>query len=96
MGDFFHFCNMYKSVFLVSAIVVLSACGQKKDEKFCECLSISEELNTLSQQMLEGDLNESAKREELKSLQAKKNKACDAYKEISAEESSQLRAACED
>lgn len=92
--DFFHFCTM--RILLFTGILILSSCSSEKDELFCRCLESSEALNVKTNEVLEASTISKNQEEELKKLRAQKTKDCANYTEISAEESSKLRSACEE
>jgi hypothetical protein len=87
---------MIKISFTIFSIAVLMSCSSKKDEQFCSCLSASEDLNKASKQLLRSTRVEDSKVQELGELREKKEKACASYTKITAEESRELRSACED
>jgi hypothetical protein len=82
---------MFKVLVFVSCFVFISC--SSKDEKFCDCLKQSETLNTFSNKILNGTINETEKAK-LKDLQAKKLKACEAYKTMKGDEMIRLKKAC--
>jgi hypothetical protein len=84
---------MLKSLFILSVLlVVLSSCGGK-DEKFCQCLEVSETLNTLSNDALTQEVTpKSAK--QMKQMKAKKKELCADYEMMGGPEMLKLKAAC--
>lgn len=84
---------MLKSLFILGvSLVVLSSCGGK-DEKFCQCLEVSENLNTLSNDALTQEVTpKSAKK--MKAMKAKKKELCADYEVMAGPEMLKLKAAC--
>lgn len=84
---------MLQSLFILGfSLVVLSSCGGK-DEKFCQCLEVSENLNTLSNDALTQEVTpKSAKK--MKAMKAKKMELCADYEVMGGPEMLKLKAAC--
>jgi hypothetical protein len=83
---------MLKVSFIILILSTTIACSSK-DENFCNCLKQSEELNTFSKKILSGTIHEK-ERAQLKSLQEKKLKACEAYKTMKGDEMMRLQKNC--
>lgn len=84
---------MLKSLFiLVVSLVVLSSCGGK-DEKFCKCLEVSENLNTLSNDALTQEVTPKSA-EKMKAMKTKKKELCADYEVMGGPEMLKLKAAC--
>jgi len=74
------------------SLVLLSSCGGR-DEKFCKCLEVSENLNTLSNDALTQEVTpKSAK--QMKQMKAKKKELCADYEVMGGPEMLKLKAAC--
>ncbi len=82
-----------KKVMLVSFIFTLIGCSQK-DEKFCECLKIGEELNAFSNEILNKGANDTSS-EKLKALKKNKENACQAYQKMDGEKMIELKSQCD-
>ncbi|TNE98096.1 MAG: hypothetical protein EP322_05470 [Bacteroidetes bacterium] len=87
---------MRRMLSLVAIGALVLSCSTKKDEKFCSCLEASKKLNDHTEKMLQKSSYSDEDRAALTNLQVEKDKSCEDYKEISAEESSELRTACEE
>ena len=92
--DFFHFCTM--RLFIYISFLTLFSCSSQRDEQFCRCLESSEALNAKTKEVLDAPGINKDQESELKKLREQKTKDCANYTEISAEESSKLRDACEE
>lgn len=80
---------------IVSAIfmvLVLTSCGGK-DEKFCQCLEVSEALNSLSSDALTQDVTDKSAKE-MKAMKAKKKELCADYEVMGGPEMLKLKEAC--
>ncbi len=77
---------------LPSLIFCLVACSQK-DQKMCDCLDASEELNKFSSKMLTKEANEKDVAE-MKKLRASKTKKCFEYQIMSGKEMLKRKAEC--
>jgi hypothetical protein len=81
-----------KNIIFIIGTIVLSACSAR-DEQFCECLEIGNQLNEISEGLLtEGTTGQSA--QELKELKAKKVSVCQDYLTMDGVELIQKKAAC--
>jgi hypothetical protein len=87
---------MNKIFFGVLCAALMFSCSSKRDDQFCNCLDASEKLNKASKAMLNNSQMDLDKVTELNDLRTKKEKACAAYTKLTAEESKELREACED
>ncbi len=85
---------MKKSIVLVS--LILAACSSGKDERFCECLTVSEELNTEASKYEAVALDQITDQDvtTLKSLMHEKDSICEPYELLGGEELKKLREAC--
>lgn len=87
---------MKKSIALASLVLV--ACSSNKDERFCECLKVSADLNAEASKYSSGDfaLDETTDEDvtKLKSLNAQKDSICEPYELLSGEELQKKREAC--
>lgn len=85
------------SILLVPALLIfLGACsgeGDSKDEQFCRCMEVGDELNKFSSELLERQPTaEDAKK--MKELREKSKKECSRYYEMSGEEMRKRKSAC--
>lgn len=83
-----------KLLFLITSILVLSACNSK-DEQFCKCLKAGEELNDFSSKLFNGEMT-SKKAQKLKGLKDAKKKECVDYQLMSGKEMLEKKATCKD
>ena len=83
---------MNKYVF--GMVFFLAACAAK-DDQFCECLSVGEELNNETQQFFE-KIPSKEDQERIKVLKEKKNSACADYQEMGGDEMRKLKQVCEE
>jgi len=67
---------MKKILFIICFPIVLFSCNQK-DEKFCECLSVSEDFNTINQKILNGQTNQKTLEKALLLKKEKQQKCAD-------------------
>lgn len=79
-------------VYLVIGIFLLFSCEQK-DEKFCNCLSVGEELNDFSAELLLRDATLSDKKK-MDKLKAAKKKACISFETMSGTEMLKKKEMC--
>jgi hypothetical protein len=75
---------MKKNVFTLLLFAGLSACSST-DQQFCECLAVGDELNNYSAELLKGEVTKE-QAEELKTIKARKKKACAAYENMGGPE----------
>jgi hypothetical protein len=80
-------------IYLVCFAGFLSACNQR-DEAFCTCLTVGEELNEFSSDLLLKDNITSEDNQKMQALKEKKEKACKAYETMSGEEMLKKKATC--
>ena len=81
-----------KKIALFAGFFLLFSCSQR-DNQFCECLEIGNQLNEFSSIILEeGATTETAKK--LKELKSTKQKACEGYLTMDGPEMIQKKAAC--
>ena len=80
---------------LIIISLLLSACSSNKDEQFCRCMEVSEELNIASNEVLKGEKSGMTK-EERNALKTKKDKACANYKTTPGDQLLELKKACEE
>lgn len=83
-------------IVIVTGLLFLVSCSSNRDEQFCSCLESSEALNSKTKELLDAPGINKDQESELKKLREQKTKDCANYTEISAEESSKLRSACEE
>ena len=55
-----------KFIIIITSIILLSACNSK-DEQFCKCLKVGEELNDFSPKLFQGEMT-TEKADKLKGL----------------------------
>jgi hypothetical protein len=83
---------MMKKTVILTGLVLLFSCSQR-DEQFCECLEIGNQLNEFSSTILtDGASLESA--EKLNEIKAKKQKACEGFLTMDGPEMIRKKAAC--
>lgn len=87
---------MRKSIVLASLILV--ACSSNKDERFCECLKVSEDLNSEAAKYSSPDFSLDKTTDEdvvkLKTLTAQKDSICEPYELLGGEELRKKKEAC--
>lgn len=85
---------MKKSIVL--AALLLAACSSGKDERFCECLTFSDELNSEAVKYGSVSLDEITDQDvaALKSLMREKDSICEPYEILGGEELLKKKAAC--
>lgn len=81
---------------IVFAGLILVACSSDRDERFCDCLTTSEKLNSEAAKYGAVDLNNITDEDvaSLKSLMHKKDSICEPYEILGGEELKKLREAC--
>lgn len=84
-----------KKLILIASLALV-ACSSKRDDQFCECLSISDELNNVVADVTSRALNELKDEDaaKLKDLTAKKDQKCADYEVLGGEELLKLKEAC--
>ena len=88
---FLYLHNMYK--YALAFLIFCAACSSK-DEQFCECLSIGDELNKETSQFFEkAPSAEDQKR--IGELKKRKTEACKNYTEMGGDEMRKRKEACE-
>lgn len=81
-----------KKTFVLAGLALLFSCSQR-DEQFCECLEIGNQLNEFSSTILsDGPSVESAQK--LNEIKSKKQKACEGYLTMDGPEMIRKKAAC--
>ncbi|MBC9813487.1 hypothetical protein H9Y05_13500 [Crocinitomicaceae bacterium CZZ-1] len=85
-----------KQLILPALVVLLAACSSDKDEQFCDCLSVSEELNEEAAKYGSIALDKITDEDvaNLKQLTAKKDSICAPYELLGGEELKKKREAC--
>jgi hypothetical protein len=83
---------MKKYVLTLLLFTGLSACSST-DQQFCDCLSVGDELNNYSAELLKGEVTKE-QAEELKIIKARKKKACAAYENMSGPEMLKRKSQC--
>jgi len=83
-----------KLLFLITSILVFSACNSK-DEQFCKCLKAGEELNDFSSKLFNSEMT-TEKAQKLKGLKDAKKKECIDYQMMSGKEMLEKKASCKD
>lgn len=87
---------MRKSIVLAS--LILAACSSDRDERFCECLKVSEELNSEAAKYSSPDFSLDKTTDEdvviLQSLTSKKDSICEPYELLGKEELLKKKEAC--
>ncbi len=85
-----------KQLILPAVVVLLAACSSDKDEQFCECLSVSEQLNEEASKYgfiaLDKITDEDVAK--LKQLTSEKDSICAPYELLGGEELKKKREAC--
>ena len=80
-------------IFILLVAISLTACGGR-DDKMCDCLDISEKLNVLTSEALQGEINQGQK-EVLLKVRAEKDEKCKDFEIMSGEKMLKLKATCE-
>lgn len=85
-----------KQFILPVIVVLLTACSSDRDEQFCECLSVSEKLNTEASKYGSIALDKITDEDvaKLKQLTAEKDSICAPYELLGGEELKKKREAC--
>lgn len=85
-----------KNVILPFVLLVLVSCSSNRDERFCDCLSISDELNTEAAKYSSKSVRDvsSEEIEALKILSKQKDSVCSPYDSMSGEEMLKKKKAC--
>lgn len=82
---------------VIAVTLVLAACSSDKDERFCECLTISDELNSEASKYGTIALDKITDEDvaTLKRLTAQKDSICLPYEILGGEELKKKREACQ-
>lgn len=81
--------------YLFPLVLFLSVACSSKDQKMCDCLKVSEELNQLSSDVIDnGATNDKAK--EIKKLYDKKDSLCVDFQSMSGPEMLKKKQACQE
>jgi hypothetical protein len=80
-------------IYLVCIAGLLTACNQR-DEAFCTCLTVGEELNEFSSDLLLKENITLEDNQKMQSLKEKKGKACKAYETMSGDEMLKKKSSC--
>ncbi len=81
-------------IFILSvALFSLSACSGR-DDKMCACLEISDQLNNLTFEALQGEITEGQKETILK-VRAEKAEKCKDFETMSGEKMLKMKSTCE-
>lgn len=75
------------------AILSFTACSGR-DDKMCDCLEVSEKLNTHTAEALQGEINQDQK-EVIFKLRAEKAEKCKDFETMSGEKMLKMKATCE-
>lgn len=86
MRTFFFF-----SILLITAV----SCTNHKDEQFCKCLEVSDELNAYSAKLYDKVITPKIQKEMLE-LKTKKKTACKKYQKMAGKKMMELKAECSD
>lgn len=81
-----------KKYFGFLLIVLATACSER-DEKFCKCLEVGNELNAFSAKLLSNGASETTAKK-LKEIKSRKQKACEDYITMDGPEMIKKKAAC--
>lgn len=77
---------------VLSLLIIFTSCSSK-DEQFCECLEIADELNKTNQKAFSENRTQ-ADLDEIKSLQKTQTETCQKYFEMSGEEMLKMKEDC--
>jgi hypothetical protein len=78
-------------LFLSSSLIV--ACSSK-DEKFCQCMEVSEKFNVVANKIIQKGADKTLETE-FKKLKVKKEKACEKFLTMGGKEMLEKKAACQ-
>ena len=80
--------------FFLSILVITSvSCTNHKEEQFCKCLQISDELNTYSGKLYDKVITAKIQKE-MRELKEKKKVACKKYQKMACKKMMELKAEC--
>lgn len=81
-----------QKIILITGLLVLTAC-KPKDEKFCQCMQVSKQLNEATQDGISNGADK-AKADNIKALREEKNQVCADYEMMGGPELLEKKAAC--
>ena len=81
-----------KLLFLITSILVLSACNSK-DEQFCKCLKAGDELNAFSSKLFNKEITPKMQKE-MQKLRSDKASACKNYQTMGGKKMLELKEEC--
>jgi len=81
-----------QKIILIAGLVVLTAC-KPKDEKFCQCMQVSKQLNEATQDGISNGADKEMV-DKIKSLREEKSRICADYEMMGGPELLEKKAAC--
>lgn len=80
----------------ILGLMILVSCNSNRDDRFCECLSVSKELNTVAEAIGGKALDKLTDSDamNLKEMTSKKDSICAPYENLSGEELKKKQGAC--
>lgn len=80
-------------IFIILVALSLTACSGR-DDKMCDCLAISDKLNILTAEALQGEITQEQK-ETIFKVRAEKEEKCKDFETMSGEKMLKMKATCE-
>ncbi len=80
-------------IFIILVALSLTACSGR-DDKMCACLAISDKLNVLTAEALQGEITQEQK-ETIFKVRAEKEEKCKDFETMSGEKMLKMKATCE-
>ncbi len=85
---------IFNATAFIGFSLILSSCTDKVDNRFCECLKATEDMDEITSNFMGGDVSEEEWKE-VKEISKIMNSTCKDYVEISMEEELRLKEQCE-